>query len=53
MASNTILHIRQHAPVDGKHLIRLTLKHPKKANIEAEATIEFALTPQEQQELRW
>ncbi|MCH8047893.1 MAG: CHAT domain-containing protein, partial [Planctomycetes bacterium] len=53
MASNTILHIRQHAPVDGKHLIRLRLKRPRQTDLEAEATIEFGLTPQEQNDLRW
>lgn len=53
MPENTTLHIRQNAPDDGKYLIRLTLKRPGQAELEAEATIKFALTPQEQGELRW
>ena len=52
MPENT-LHIRQNAPDDGKYLIRLTLKRPGQAELEADATIEFALTPQEQGDLRW
>ncbi len=50
------LHIRQQPPVDGKHLIRLTLNRPgppNQAPLEAEARIEFALTEQEHEELRW
>ena len=53
MPGNTTLHIRQDAPVDGKSLIRLTLKRPGQPDLEGEATIEFALTPQEQGDLRW
>lgn len=47
------LTIRQHAPVDGKFPIRLTLHRPGQPELEAEAAIEFALSPQEQEELRW
>ena len=47
------LHIRQEATGKTKHKIRLTLKRKGVADIEAEATISFALTPQEQEELRW
>ena len=53
MPEDTTLSIRQNVPVDGKYLIRLTLKRPGQPELEAEATIEFALTPQEQEELRW
>jgi len=53
MPGSTTLHIRQDAPADGKHLIRLTLKQPSKPDLEGEATIEFALTAQEQRDLRW
>ena len=53
MPEKTTLHIRQNAPDDGKYLIRLTLKRPGQGKLEAEATIEFALTPQEQEDLRW
>lgn len=37
----------------GVCLILLTLKRPCQADLEAEAEIEFALTPQEQGDLRW
>lgn len=50
---NATLHIRQDAPVDGQHPIRLTLKRPQQPDLEAEASIEFALTDEEQEELRW
>ena len=53
MTEDATLGIRQHAPVDGKHLILLTLERPGETKIEAKATIEFALTPQEQEDLRW
>ena len=48
----TTLHIRQDAPQDGHYPIRLTLKHPGPPDLEAEAKIQFALTPQEQEDLR-
>ena len=38
--AGTTLHIRQNAPVDGKSLIRLTLKRPGEPDRDAEATIE-------------
>ncbi len=53
MSEGPTLIIRQNAPVNGKYPIRLRLKRPGKAELEAEATIEFALTAQEQEDLRW
>ena len=53
MPSNPTLHIRQQPEKDGQHLIRLSLKRPGQPEIEAEANIEFALSPQEQEEIRW
>lgn len=53
MPEDTTLRIRQNAPVDGKYPIHLTLKRPGQPDLEAEATIEFALTSQEQEDLRW
>jgi len=47
------LHIRQEPSREGKYPIRLTLKRAGQADLEAEAEIEFALTAQEQAELRW
>lgn len=49
----TTLHIRQRPVQDGKYAITLTLKRPPQADLEAEASIEFALTEQEQEDLRW
>ncbi|HEX8071034.1 MAG TPA: CHAT domain-containing protein [Pyrinomonadaceae bacterium] len=49
----TSLHIRQDAPKDGRYLVRLTLKRPEQPALEAEADIEFALTEQEQEDIRW
>jgi hypothetical protein len=49
----TTLCIEQNPPHDGSYLIRLTLKAPGKADRNAEATIEFALSVQEQEDLRW
>ncbi len=48
----TILQIRQET-AGKKHKIRLTLKRPGQPDLEGEAKIAFALTPQEQDELRW
>jgi hypothetical protein len=48
----TTLHIRQEA-AGKKHKIRLILKRSGQPDIEAEATITLALTPQEQEDLRW
>ena len=48
----TTLHIRQDAPQNGHYPVRLTLKRPNQADLEAEAKIQFALTPQEQEDLR-
>lgn len=47
------LHIRQGSLQAGKYPIRLTLKRSGQADLEAEAEIEFALTPEEQADLRW
>ncbi|MEI7903001.1 MAG: hypothetical protein WCK89_22385, partial [bacterium] len=52
MTEQPILHIRQEA-ADKKHKIRLVLKRPGQPDIEGEAKIAFALTPQEQKDLRW
>lgn len=49
----TILHIRQDAPTDSHYPIRLTLKRAGQPDQEAEARIQFVLTEQEQEELRW
>ncbi|MCC6359352.1 MAG: CHAT domain-containing protein [Phycisphaerales bacterium] len=49
----TTLHIRQQTISQGKHDIRLTLKRPSTPDLEARATIDFALTSEEQEELRW
>ena len=49
----TTLHIRQDALQDGHYGIRLTLKRSGQPDLEASANIEFALTPEEQEELRW
>ncbi|HJQ68509.1 MAG TPA: CHAT domain-containing protein [Blastocatellia bacterium] len=47
------LHIRQDAPKDGRYPIRLTLTRHGQPSLEAEADVEFALTDQEQEDLRW
>ena len=49
----TKLHIRQDPPKDGHYLIRLTLNRQGHPPLEAEANIEFALTEQEQEDIRW
>ena len=49
----TTLHIRQDAPKDGRYPIRLTLRRHGQTVLEAEADIEFALTDQEQEDIRW
>lgn len=49
----TTLHIRQRPLTEGKYPLTLTLKRPGQADLEADAVIEFALTPEEQEELRW
>ncbi len=53
MDKMTTLHIRQGPLRDGKYPITLTLKRPLQPDREAQADIEFALTPQEQEDLRW
>jgi len=52
MAQQTTLQIRQEA-AGKKHRIRLTLERLGLAKIDGEASIAFALTPREQEELRW
>lgn len=52
-SSSPTLHIRQDPPVDGKYPIRLRLKRQDVPDLEAEAKIEFTLSEQEQEELRW
>ncbi|WP_020474915.1 CHAT domain-containing protein [Zavarzinella formosa] len=47
------LHIRQDTPKDGHYPVRLTLKQRGQPDRTAEAGIEFALTEQEQEEIRW
>src|ERR1051325_1399222 len=49
----TTLHIRQDAPKDGRYPVRLTLKRDGSPDRAAEANIEFALTEQEQEDIRW
>jgi hypothetical protein len=49
----TTIRIKQRAAANGKHAIDLTLTRPRQASLEAHAEIEFALTPQEQEEIRW
>lgn len=49
----TTLHIRQDAPKDGSYPVRLTLNRHGQPPLEAEANIEFALTEQEQEDIRW
>jgi hypothetical protein len=48
-----ILSIRQAPLSNGHYPIRLTLKQPNQPELEAEASIAFALTAQEQEDLRW
>ena len=48
----TTLHIRQDPLQEGHYPIRLTMKRAGQPDIEADATIEFALTPQEHEDLR-
>ncbi len=53
MSLQTTLHIAQEALEGGKHAIKLTLERPHQPKLTAKAEIEFALTPPEQEELRW
>ena len=50
---NATFHIRQETPVHGHYPLRLMLQRAGQPNLDAEANIEFALTAQEQEELRW
>lgn len=49
----TTLKIRQTPADQGRHAIRLTLRRPGLPDLEGEATIEFSLSDQEQEDLRW
>ena len=49
----TTLHIRQDTPRDSLYPVRLTLKRHGQPDLEAEANIEFALTAEEQEDIRW
>ena len=54
--SSATLSLRQHDPVNGLYRITLRLKQPDQPDqpeLEAEANIAFALTDQEQEDLRW
>jgi len=53
MAFSSVLHIRQADRTDGHYPIRLRLRCPDQPDLEAEARIAFALSPQEQEDLRW
>ena len=53
MSPSYTLCIRQHDPVNGLYRITLRLKQPDQPEMEAEANIAFALTDQEQEDLRW
>jgi hypothetical protein len=48
-----VLRIEQKSHEAGKHAIRLALRRSDQPELTAKAEIEFALTPQEQEELRW
>lgn len=48
-----MLRIEQKSHEAGKHAIRLALRRSDQPELTAKAEIEFALTPQEQEELRW
>lgn len=49
----TTLHIRQDPPKDGRYPVRLTLRQDGRPERTADANIEFALTEQEQEDIRW
>ncbi|HYN77731.1 MAG TPA: hypothetical protein VES73_08055 [Lamprocystis sp. (in: g-proteobacteria)] len=53
MSAGATLRIHQLAPADGRYAIRLRLQRPGQPEIEAQAAIAFALTDQEQEDLRW
>ena len=53
MPEEPTLHIEQESRDNGKYTIKLTLERAKQGKLTAKATIEFALTPQEQEDLRW
>jgi tetratricopeptide (TPR) repeat protein len=49
----TTIHIRQKSAANGEHAIDLILKRPDDTDREGQAQIQFALTLQEQEDLRW
>lgn len=53
MPSQTTLHIDQETLNAGEHAITLTLEQPGQPRLAAKARIQFALTPQEHEDLRW
>ena len=53
MSLQTVLHIDQEGGKGGKHAIKLTLERLDQPKLTASAEIEFALTPEEQEDLRW
>ncbi len=50
---SAILRIRQRDRVDGCYPIALRLTRPGEPELEAEARVDFALSPQEREDLRW
>lgn len=50
---SAVLRIRQRDRVEGFYPIGLRLTRPGEPELEAETRTDFALTPQEQEELRW
>jgi tetratricopeptide (TPR) repeat protein len=50
---SAVLRIRQRDRVEGFHPIGLRLTRPDAPDLEAETRTDFALTPQEQEDLRW
>jgi hypothetical protein len=53
MSSSPILHIRQKTRSPGQHEITLRLRLENQPDLEAEATIDFALSAAEQEDTRW
>ncbi len=50
---NATLHVEQVGLTGVQHSIKLALDRPGQARLTGKAEIDFALTPQEQEELRW
>ena len=53
MICHSILQIRQKTLSTGQYEIELRLRSEGQADFEAQATIDFALNPQEQEDIRW